>query len=179
MRSEWFRKGRYSLLWRKRHRYDNIIMGFLWRGRIQAYLISNNNYPSVPDDIIPERALQCARLFDRSTSRCSHGLFELNFHHFPPPPLSACLRIICLVCFSPLPSLVTVFSPPLLKRYLFIIYWQILKIKFFTSLVTKFSQPNSTLCLISDLLSKRVRRHAELWVTQSFQRPSYRKNAFI
>ena len=39
------------------------------------------------DDIILRRALQCAPLFDRSPSRCSHRLFELNFHHFPPPPL--------------------------------------------------------------------------------------------
>lgn len=42
-----------------------------------------------------------------------------------------------------------------------------------------FLQPNSSLYLISDLLSKRVRYRAGLLVTQSFQSLCYRKNALI
>ena len=61
------------------------------------------------------------------------------------------------------------------------IYWQLAdtenKVRYLRW--PNFLQPNSTRCLISDLLSKPVRRHAELLVTQSFQRPHYRKNALI
>ena len=33
--------------------------------------------------------------------------------------------------------------------------------------------------IFSNLIRKRVRRHAQVLVTQSFQRPSFRKNALI
>ena len=56
------------------------------------------------------------------------------------------------------------------------IYWQILKIKFVNFGGQIFSN-QIRLCVY--LLSKQVRRHAELLVAQSFQRPSYRKNALI
>ena len=38
--------------------------------------------------------------FDRLPSRCSHRLFELNFHHFPPPPLQPASELFASLFIS-------------------------------------------------------------------------------
>ena len=47
------------------------------------------------------------------------------------------------------------FPPPLLKRYLCIVYWQVLRIKFVTSVGQIYSNQNSSQSLITELFSKR------------------------
>ena len=129
----------------------------------------------VPDYIILRGAFPCARPLSIAHHHVVHIAGLNQFSAFSTTSPSACLRInsqcVSLSCLSGW----RFFPPPLLKRYQFIIYWQILKIKFVTfggqiffNLIRR--------CVY--LLSKQVRRHAELLVTQSFQRP-YRKNALI
>ena len=87
----------------------------------------------VPDDIVLKRAFPCARPFRSLTPHHVVHIACLNqFSAFSTTSPSACLRInsqfVSLSCLSGW----RFFPPPLLKRYQFIIYWQILKIKFVT-----------------------------------------------
>ena len=102
----------------------------------------------------------------------------MNFQHFPPPLLRPACELFASLFFS----IVLVgggFFPHLCWRDICYYISADLESKVRHLWWPNFLQPNSTLCLMSDLLSKRVRRDAELLVTQSFQRPSYRKNALI
>ena len=59
------------------------------------------------------------------------------------------------------------FPPPLLKRYLCIVYWQVLRIKFVAFVSQIYSNQTSSQSLITELFSKRGRRQVELSVALS------------
>ena len=121
--------------------------------------------------------------FDRSPSRCSHRLFEPIFQHFPPPPLPpACELIPSLFLFLVLVGGGSLTPPPPPPPFAeeILVYYILADLEKLIKFVTFGGQIYCNLnrvCVY--LLSKQVRRHAELLVTQSFQRRSYRKNALI
>ena len=86
----------------------------------------------VPDYIILRGAFPCARPLSIAHHHVVHIAGLNQFSAFSTTSPSACLRInsqfVSLSCLSGW----RFFPPPLLKRYQFIIYWQILKIKFVT-----------------------------------------------
>ena len=110
-------------------------------GRYGAYLVSNQSESrAFQATIVLNRTLPCTRPFRLRTITTVHITWlELNSRNFPPPPLlPACALIIYFLSLYR-PIWWRFFSTPLLKRYLCIVYWQILRIKFVTFSIAKFT----------------------------------------